>query len=58
MSFHHANHQFFYDFRIIVHATDDSIDNKERLIPFIRNNFISQIDKEKKIITVNWQSDY
>ena len=43
---------------LIVHATDDSIDNKERLIPFIRNNFISQIDKEKRIITVNWQSDY
>ena len=43
---------------LVVHATDDSIDNKERLIPFIRNNFISQIDKEKRIITVNWQSDY
>ena len=43
---------------LIVHATDDSIDNKERLIPFIRNNFISQIDKEKRIIQVNWQSNY
>ena len=43
---------------LIVKSTEDSIDDKERLIPFIRDNFISFIDKEKRIIHVNWQSNY
>ena len=43
---------------LIVKSTEDSIDDKERLIPFIRDNFISFIDKEKRIIQVNWQSNY
>jgi 16S rRNA processing protein RimM len=43
---------------LIVKSTEDSIDDKERLIPFIRDNFISFIDKEKRIIQVNWKSNY
>ena len=43
---------------LIVVSSKDSIDNKERLIPFIKDKFIIQIDKTDNIIYVNWQKDY
>ena len=43
---------------LIIKPTNSSIDDEERLIPFIKEIFINSIDKEKKIINVNWQSDY
>ena len=43
---------------LIINPTKDSIDDKERIIPFIRKTFIKKIDQEKQIIEVNWQKDY
>ena len=43
---------------LIINPTNDSIDDIERIIPFIRNTFIKKIDQEKQIIEVNWQKDY
>ena len=43
---------------LIIHPTNDSIDDKERIIPFIRETFIKKIDQEKQIIEVDWQKDY
>ena len=43
---------------LIIDPTNDSIDNKERIIPFIRETFIKKIDQKKQIIEVNWQKDY
>ena len=43
---------------LIINPTDNSIDDIERIIPFIRKTFIKKIDQEKQIIEVNWQKDY
>ncbi|OGT06247.1 MAG: 16S rRNA processing protein RimM [Gammaproteobacteria bacterium GWF2_41_13] len=34
------------------------VGKKRHLIPFIRNRVISHIDAEKKIITVNWDTEF
>ena len=43
---------------LIVRATDDSIDAEERLIPYVREQVIKQVDLEQHIIRVDWQKDY
>ena len=43
---------------LIINPTNASIDDIERIIPFIRKTFIKKIDQEKQIIEVNWQKDY
>ena len=42
----------------IVKPTSDSVDEKERLIPFIKEKFIDSIDKKERVLKVYWQSDY
>ena len=43
---------------LIVKPTPDSVDEKERLIPFIKEKFIDSIDKKERVLKVYWQSDY
>ena len=43
---------------LIIQPTDDSVDDQQRIIPFIKNTFIDSIDKKNRVIKVNWQSDY
>jgi len=43
---------------LIIQPTDDSVDEQQRLIPFIKKIFIDSIDKKNRVIKVNWQSDY
>ena len=43
---------------LVVKPTIDSVDDKERLIPFIKEKFIDSVDKKEKILKVHWQSDY
>ena len=43
---------------LIVKPTSDSVDEKERLIPFIKEKFIDSIDKKERVLKVYWQSDY
>ena len=43
---------------LIVKPSTGSIDNNERLIPFIKQTFITSIDKEKRLVKVDWESDY
>ena len=43
---------------LIIQPTDDSVDEQQRLIPFIKEIFIDSIDKKNRVIKVNWQSDY
>ena len=43
---------------LIVIPTPDSVDEKERLIPFIKEKFIDSIDKKERVLKVYWQSDY
>ena len=43
---------------LVIKPTKNSIDNKERLIPFIKETFIKSINQNKKIIKVDWQKEY
>ena len=43
---------------MVVAATSDSIDDQERLIPFVMGNVVEQVDIEQGLLKVNWQSDY
>ena len=42
----------------IVKPTPESVDEKERLIPFIKEKFIDSVDKKERVLKVYWQSDY
>jgi len=43
---------------LVVKPTDDSIDARERLIPYIADSVIDHIDSEERFIKVNWEADY
>ena len=41
-----------------INPTKLSVDNKKRLIPFIKDVFIQKIDKDQNIIHVNWDKTF
>ena len=41
-----------------VFSTDESVDNKNRLIPYVKDKIIHSIDSDKFIIYVNWNKDF
>ena len=43
---------------MVVQASPDSIDDTERLIPYVEDEVIEEIDLSARVMTVNWQSDY
>ena len=43
---------------LIVRATRDSIDEQERLIPYVREQVVKQIDLDERILRVDWEKDY
>lgn len=43
---------------LVVVPTEDSIDNRQRLIPYLAGSVIEQVDLESKIVRVNWEADY
>ena len=43
---------------MVISATDDSIDEEERLIPFLREQVIKQVDMDLQILRVDWEKDY
>lgn len=43
---------------LVVAADDDSIDDRERLIPYLMGSVVSEIDLDKGTIRVEWEADY
>ena len=43
---------------LVVKPTADSIDARERLIPYIADSVIDHIDSGERFIKVNWEADY
>ena len=43
---------------MVVRPTDQSIDNQERLIPYIDREVVLKVDLETREILVDWQADY
>lgn len=43
---------------LVVRADADSIDTRERLIPYLSGDVVRQVDLESGEIVVDWQADY
>ena len=43
---------------MVVSATIGSVDEEERLIPFVIDEIVDEIDMEHRTLTVNWEKDY
>ncbi len=43
---------------LVVQATSASVDDKERLIPYLPDRVIKLVSKEDRCITVDWDPDY
>ena len=43
---------------LLIKPTQDSVDEEERLIPFIKDKFIKVIDKKNRVLEVDWKKDY
>ncbi len=41
-----------------INPTKLSVDDKKRLIPFIKDEFIQSIERDKNIIYVNWDKTF
>ena len=43
---------------LVVKADTESIDDRERLIPYLLNSVVSEVDLENGTIRVDWEADY
>ena len=43
---------------IVVSASDGSIDTRERLVPYVPEQFVKGIDLENGVITVEWDPEF
>ncbi|MSR10511.1 MAG: ribosome maturation factor RimM [Gammaproteobacteria bacterium] len=43
---------------LVVQATADSIDKRERLIPYLTGKVVQQVSLIEGVIRVNWEADY
>ena len=43
---------------LVVKADSESIDDRERLIPYLVDSVVIEIDLENQIIRVDWEADY
>jgi len=43
---------------LVVRATEESIDEEERLIPYLQDQVIKEVDLESSVIRVDWEKDY
>jgi len=43
---------------LVVKADSESIDDRERLIPYLIDSVVIEIDLESQTIRVNWEADY
>ena len=43
---------------LVIKPTSNSIDDRQRLVPYLLDSVIEQVDLESKTIRVNWEADY
>ena len=43
---------------LVVKANNESIDDRERLIPYLVDSVVIEIDLENQTIRVDWEADY
>ena len=43
---------------LVIEPTANSVDGKERLVPYVKDNVIKEINKKDKTILIDWPEDY
>ena len=43
---------------LVIEPTESSVDEKERLVPYIKDNVVKEINKKDKSILIDWPEDY
>jgi 16S rRNA processing protein RimM len=43
---------------LVVAASEESIDDQERLIPFVMDEVVKQVDMKQRRLTVAWDKEY
>ena len=43
---------------LVIEPTENSVDEKERLVPYIKDNVVKEINKKDKTILIDWSEDY
>ena len=43
---------------LVIEATDDSVDDRERLVPFVLDTYILAVDLESREILVDWDPEW
>jgi 16S rRNA processing protein RimM len=43
---------------MVVHPTSDSMDDQQRLIPFVEGGVVKQVDPSVGVVIVDWEPDY
>ena len=43
---------------MVVKPTESSIDNQDRLIPYVMEEVVAEVNQEAGEVVVNWQVDY
>ena len=43
---------------LVIEATKDSVDDRERLLPFVFDTYIVAVDLEKREILVDWDPEW
>ena len=43
---------------LVIEPTDSSIDERERLVPYLKDQVVKEINKIEKTITIDWSEDY
>ena len=43
---------------LVIEPTESSVDEKERLVPYIKENVVKEINKKGRIILIDWPEDY
>ena len=43
---------------LVIEPTKSSVDEKERLVPYVKDNVVKEINKTDKTILIDWSKDY
>ena len=43
---------------LVIEPTKSSVDEKERLVPYLKDNVVKEINKTDKTILIDWSEDY
>ena len=43
---------------LVIEPTKNSVDEKERLVPYVKDNVVKEINKIDKTILIDWSEDY